>query len=94
MKLVTPFDGAAYTFASVVAANYSCSPGANGGVLKPGAAGCPRLGPATRSTRRPSGRATFTVTATDTDGQTATISIHYTLDYIDRQPTPVRPSIR
>ncbi len=73
-------------------ANYSCSPGANGGVLKPGASGCsgtvPNGSPIDTTTY---GAHTFTVTATDTDGQTTTTTHNYTLNYNQPIPTPTRP---
>ena len=76
----------------MVNASYACAPGANGGVLKPGAAGC--SGPVANGSPIDTvgyGAHTITVTTTDTDGQTATITRHYTLDYSIKLPTPVRP---
>ncbi|MDX6450512.1 MAG: tripartite motif-containing protein 71 [Gaiellaceae bacterium] len=92
VTVTTPASGAIYPFASVVNASYSCSPGANGGVLKPGTAGC--SAPVANGSPIDTvayGDHAFTVTATDTDGQTATITRHYTLDYSIKYPTPVRP---
>ena len=92
VTLTTPVDGASYPFASVVTANYACSPGANGGVLKPGAAGCSASVPSGSPIDTVGyGDHTFTVTATDTDGQTTTVTRHYSLDYSIKYPTPVRP---
>jgi hypothetical protein len=92
VTVTTPADGAIYPFAAAVNASYSCSPGANGGVLKPGTAGC--SAPVANGSPIDTlayGVHTFTVTATDTDGQTATVTRHYTLDYSVKYPTPVRP---
>ena len=91
-SITNPVDGASYHFAASVNANYSCSAGANGGVLKPGTAGCsgtvPNGSPIDTLT---SGPHTFTVTATDTDGRSATATTNYTLYYGGGIPTPVRP---
>ena len=77
----TPPEGASYASGSVVTASYSCAPGANGGVLKPGAAGC--SGPVPNGsqidTSSTIGAHTFSVTATDTDGRSATTTTHYTV---------------
>ena len=77
----TPPDGATYASGSVVTASYSCAPGANGGVLKPGAAGC--SGPVPNGSQIDTstiGAHAFAVTATDADGRTATTTTHYTGD--------------
>jgi hypothetical protein len=92
VTLTTPANVASYPFALAVNASYSCSPGANGGVLKPGTAGC--SAPVANGSPIDTltyGDHAFTVTATDTDGQTATVTRHYTLDYSIKYPTPVRP---
>ena len=92
VKVTTPANGASYPFGSAVNASYSCSPGANGGVLKPGTAGCSApVASGSPIDTLAYGDHAFTVTATDTDGQTATITRHYTLDYTVKAPTPVRP---
>jgi hypothetical protein len=92
VTVTTPVDGASYYLASVVKASYTCTPGANGGVLKPGTAGCSAPVPSGSPIDTVGyGDHTFTVTATDTDGQTATITRHYGLDYSIKYPTPVRP---
>jgi sugar lactone lactonase YvrE len=92
VTIKTPVDAASYPFALAVNASYSCSPGANGGVLKPGTAGC--SAPVANGSPIDTltyGDHAFTVTATDTDGQTATVTRHYSLDYSIKYPTPVRP---
>jgi DNA-binding beta-propeller fold protein YncE len=79
-SILTPIDGATYTAGAVVSASYSCSPGANGGALKPGSAGC--SGPVPNGSQIDTstvGAHTFAVTATDTDGRTATTTSHYTV---------------
>jgi sugar lactone lactonase YvrE len=91
VTMTTPADGAIFAFGAAVKASYSCSPGANGGVLKPGTAGCSApVANASPIDTLTYGDHAFTVTATDTDGQTATITRHYTLDYSVKIPTPVR----
>jgi alpha-tubulin suppressor-like RCC1 family protein len=79
--IVTPPDGASYTQGQLVNADYSCSAGSNGGVLKPGAAGCSgsvaNRSPIDTSSAGPH---TFTVTASDTDGQTATATSRYNVN--------------
>jgi DNA-binding beta-propeller fold protein YncE len=77
-SILTPIDGATFTVGAVVSASYSCSPGANGGALKPGSAGC--SGPVPNGSQIDTatiGAHTFAVTATDTDGRTATTTSHY-----------------
>ncbi|MDQ6745200.1 MAG: hypothetical protein M3Z27_04165 [Actinomycetota bacterium] len=77
--LTTPPDGATYTRGEVVKASYSCSPG-SGSALKPGVAGCsgPVASGASIDTATV-GANTFVVIATDTDGQSATATTHYTV---------------
>jgi hypothetical protein len=92
VTVTTPVNGASYAFGSVVNANYSCSPGANGGVLKPGTAGCSApVASGSPIDTLAYGDHAFTVTATDTDGQTATVTRHYTLDYSIKFSPPLRP---
>jgi hypothetical protein len=71
--ITTPADGATYTQGQVVNASYSCSPGTNGGVLRPAPDGCKGTvadgSPIDTST---AGAHTLQATATDTDGQTTT----------------------
>jgi hypothetical protein len=87
--VTTPAEGASYAFASVVYAVYSCSPGANGGALKAGTAGCSASVPNGSPIDTVGyGDHTFTVTATDIDGQTTTVTRHYSLDYSIKYPTP------
>jgi DNA-binding beta-propeller fold protein YncE len=79
-SILTPIEGATFTVGAVVSASYSCSPGANGGVLKPGSAGC--SGPVPNGSQIDTatiGAHTFAVTATDTDARTATTTSHYTV---------------
>ena len=79
--VVQPADGATYTVGQNVPAQYSCTPGASGGTLKPGVAGCTGPIPSGSAAIDTStaGTHTFSVTATDTDGQTATATTHYTV---------------
>jgi len=84
-SLTTPADGATYSRGEVVRASYSCSPGGDGGTLKPDVAGCsaPVANGAPIDTAT-AGAHTFEVIATDTDGQVATAFSHYTI----LQPPP------
>jgi hypothetical protein len=84
-SLTTPADGATYSRGEVVRASYLCSPGGDGGTLKPGVAGCsaPVADGAPIDTAT-AGAHTFEVIATDTDGQVATAFSHYTV----LQPPP------
>jgi hypothetical protein len=78
--VTTPPEGTTYTKGRAVNASYSCSPGASGGVLKPGAAGC--SGPVANNSpidTSTAGSHTFSVTATDTDNQATTTTTHYTV---------------
>ena len=76
VRISSPASGARYTHGQVVRAGYACQDGAGG----PGIASC--TGPV--ATGRPIntttvGRHSFTVTATSTDGQTATSTAGYTV---------------
>ncbi|MGI8413613.1 MAG: hypothetical protein ACR2QA_14240 [Solirubrobacteraceae bacterium] len=78
--VTTPADGATYTRDETVRASYSCSPGADGGVLKPGLEGC--SGPVANGSQidtMNAGSHTFEVIATDADGQSATAMTRYTV---------------
>jgi hypothetical protein len=79
--IATPSDGATYAQGQVVNANYGCSPGSNGGTLKAAPDGCKGTvangSPIDTSTV---GAHAFAVTATDTDGQTVTVTSRYTVD--------------
>ena len=72
----SPASGATYNQGQTVAADYSCSAGANGGVLQSCVGPVPNGSPIDTAT---AGRHTFTVTATDTDGQTASTTNAYTV---------------
>ena len=91
-SIATPPEGATYPLGAAVTASYSCSPGANGGVLKPGASGCsgpvPSGTPIDTSTAGPHA---FAVTATDTDGRSATSTTHYTVTAGGGPPPQSRP---
>ncbi|MGH2870580.1 MAG: hypothetical protein ACRDNK_23805 [Solirubrobacteraceae bacterium] len=78
--VTSPPDGATYALGQTVRANYSCSPGPDGGTLKPDVAGCsaPVADGAAIDTST-GGAHTFEVIATDTDGQSATAIAHYTV---------------
>ena len=72
----SPASGTTYNEGQTVAADYSCSAGGNGGVLQSCAGPVPNGTPIDTAT---TGRHTFTVTATDTDGQTASTTSAYTV---------------
>jgi hypothetical protein len=78
--IATPAENASYALGEVVDASYSCQAGVGGGVLEPGAAGCagtvPDGQPIDTSALGPH---SFSVTATDTDGQTSTVVTDYTV---------------
>jgi hypothetical protein len=84
-QITVPVDGSTLTQGSSVTASYACTAGSNGGVLATGSAGCAGSvsgtpvangGPIDTSTI---GSFSLTVTATDTDSQTATVTSHYTV---------------
>jgi virginiamycin B lyase len=80
VSIASPSDGAAYARGTAVDATYTCSPGANGGVLVAGSSGC--AGTVLNGARIDTtslGAHAFTVTATDTDGQTAAVTARYTV---------------
>ena len=80
VSISSPVDGAAYAQGTAVNASYSCSPGANGGTLAAGSAGCSGSVPdGGRIDTASLGAHAFTVTATDTDGQSAAVTAHYTV---------------
>ncbi len=80
VSVAAPQNGASYSQGAVVDASFACQPGAGGGVLDSGSAGCSGTvadgQPIDTSTP---GTHTFTVTATDTDGQATTVSASYTV---------------
>lgn len=93
--LTAPANGATYSRGQLVSAGYSCSPGANGGVLKPGAAGC--SGPVANGARVDTsgvGVHAFVVSATDVDGQSATVTSHYTVKATGPLPAPIVSRLR
>jgi hypothetical protein len=78
-SITTPANGATFTTGQVVHASYSCAAG-TGGTLKPGAAGC--AGPVANGAAINTstvGPHSFTVSATDTDGQTGSATSNYTV---------------
>jgi hypothetical protein len=78
--ITSPGDGATYALGATVTAAYTCTPGANGGTLKAGTAGC--SGPVATGVAIDTstlGVHAFTVTATDTDGQSAAATSTYTV---------------
>jgi virginiamycin B lyase len=76
----SPADGSSYPQGTGVNASYSCSPGANGGALTAGSGGCAGPAPDGQPIDTSSvGAHAFTVTATDTDGQTAAATSRYTV---------------
>ncbi len=77
-SISSPAEGASYVKGQVVAAEYSCSEGAFGPGLKPGAEGCTgTLANGSAIDTSTPGEHTFTVTATSTDGQTSTATVTY-----------------
>jgi virginiamycin B lyase len=79
-SITSPADGAAYSQGTAVTATYTCSPGAGGGVLVAGSSGCAGTVPnGSRIDTASLGAHAFTVTATDTDGQTAAVTARYTV---------------
>jgi hypothetical protein len=78
VSITTPGSGATYLQGQVIDASYSCSEGAFGPGLKPGAEGCNGTvadgDPIDTSTP---GEHSFSVTATSTDGQSASGSVTY-----------------
>jgi hypothetical protein len=90
--ITTPPDGASYQVGQVVNANYSCAAGSNG-TLQSCVGSVANGSPIDTSTAGPH---TFTVTATDTDGQTATAVSHYTVNkvptFINANPVLVQLS--
>jgi hypothetical protein len=78
-SITTPASGATFTMGQVVHASYSCAAG-TGATLKPGSAGC--AGPVANGAAINTstvGAHSFTVTATDTDGQTGSATNQYTV---------------
>ncbi len=89
-SVTTPANGAAYTPGQVVHASYSCSPGSDGGALKPGTDGCSGPVPDGAAIDTSTvGAHTFVVIATDTDGQTATAMTRYTVTGSSSSPPRV-----
>jgi hypothetical protein len=95
-SITAPANGATFTVGQVVDASYSCAPG-TGGALKPGSAGC--AGPVANGAAINTstvGPHSFTVTASDTDGQTGSATSHYTVIAATQTGPPVNivpPSI-
>ncbi len=95
-SITTPANGATFTMGQVVDASYACAPGTDG-TLKAGAAGCaaPVSNGAAIDTSTV-GPHSFTVTATDTDGQTGAATSNYTVVAAPKIGPPVKivpPSI-
>jgi sugar lactone lactonase YvrE len=78
VSITAPANGATYTAGEFVEAIYACQPGASG-ALRPGTAGCSGTVPNGEPIDTSTGTHTFSVTATDTDGQTASVTIAYTV---------------
>lgn len=78
--ITTPANGSSFTKGQLVSAGYSCAPGADGGVLKAGAAGCSgTVANGSPIDTSSTGSHTLAVTATDTDGQSTTVTSTYTV---------------
>lgn len=75
VTLVTPPNGAVYTYNEIVDANYTCEP-ATGATLKSCTGTVPDGDPINTTSATSN---TFEVTAEDTDGQTATVKHTYTV---------------
>ncbi len=77
-SITSPAEGAVYLKGQIVDAEYSCSEGASGPGLKPGAEGCSGTVPdgSAIDTSLP-GEHHFSVTATSTDGQSSTATVSY-----------------
>ncbi|MHB8692598.1 MAG: IPT/TIG domain-containing protein [Solirubrobacteraceae bacterium] len=78
-QITTPANGATFTLGQAVTSSFSCTAGASG-TLQAGTAGC--LGTVANGSAVPtstSGAQTFTVKATDTLGQSVTVTSNYTV---------------
>jgi sugar lactone lactonase YvrE len=90
VAITTPPDGATYALGAAVTAAYSCAGGANGGTLKAGTAGCAGpVAPGQPIDTSTPGTHAFTVTATDSDGQSQTATSRY---IVDDPPPPTGPA--
>jgi len=91
--ITTPADRGTYTQGQTVNAAYTCADSTNGPGLKPGTAGCSGTvanGSAINTTS--TGTQAFSVTATSTDGQTTTQTVHYTITTAAKAATTIKPT--
>ncbi len=89
VAITTPANGAVYTLGQVVAASYSCTAAA-GAALTAGTPGCeaPVADGAAIDTSS-AGPHTFTVTARDSDGQSATVTTSYSVGGLSTGPPEI-----
>jgi Bacterial Ig domain/Bacterial Ig-like domain (group 3)/Glycine rich protein len=93
VTITTPADGATYTQGQTVNAVYACADSSNGPGLVSGTAGCSGTvadGAAINTTG--TGTQAFAVTATSSDGQTTTQTVHYTIAAPAKAATTIRPA--
>ena len=91
--ITTPANGATYTQGQVIDASYACADAGNGPGLKAGTAGCSGTVPDGSAINTATlGVQTFKVTATSTDGQTATQTVHYTVTTAAKAATTIEPA--
>jgi DNA-binding beta-propeller fold protein YncE len=93
VSITTPADGSTYTQGQAVNAAYTCADSSNGPGLKPGTAGCSgTVANGSAINTATTGTQAFSVTATSTDGQTTTHTVHYTIVAAAKAPTTIRPA--
>jgi Concanavalin A-like lectin/glucanases superfamily len=87
-RISAPADRARFVKGQSVSASFTCTPGANGGALKPGTEGCAgTVANGSPIDTSSTGTHSFRVTATDTDAQSTTVISSYTVT------APLAPAI-